>query len=92
MSGKVKKNGLLSPPVRRTRSVANVMATLPSTTNLAAPRPVGGMRSWTIRTKIPANASRANIDGWVSRHRPVMATIVDVARMKTQLTIRTTRS
>ena len=92
MSGNVKKNGLSLPPVSSTRRVANVIATLPSTTNFALPSEVGGSRSWTTRTNSPAVARSAKIAGCVSGHRPVTATIVDVARMKTQLTIRTTRS
>ncbi len=92
ISGNVKKNGLFSAPVSSTSSVAKVIATLPSTTNFAVPSERGGSRSWTTRTKIPANARRAKIASWVSGQSPVTATIMNVARMNTQLTIRTTRS
>ena len=92
INGNVKKNGLSSPPVRSTSSVANVIATLPSMMNLAVPSEFGGSRSWITRTNRPAAASSAKIADWVSGQRPVTATITVVARMKTQLAMRTTRS
>src|SRR5215210_3874767 len=92
MSGKTKKNGLVSRPVNITRRVANVIAIDPSTTNFAGPSADDGSRSWTTRTKRLASASRTKMAGWASGQSPVTATIVDVAAMKTQLTIRTTRS
>jgi hypothetical protein len=64
ISGNVKKNGLFSAPVSSTSSVANVIATLPSTTNFAVPSERGGRRSWTTSTKTPANARRAKIASW----------------------------
>jgi len=88
----VKKNGLWSRPVSTTSRVANVTATLPSRTNLAVPSAPVGRRSWTTRTNTPAAARSAKIAGWVSSQSPVTATIVEVARMKTHDTIRTTRS
>ena len=92
MSGKAKKNGLLSPPVSATRRVATVIATEPSTTNLAGPSVSGGSRSWTTTTNSPANASRTKMAGCVSGHSPVAATIAVVVSRKTQETTRTTRS
>ncbi len=92
MSGKAKKNGLAAPPVRATRRVATVIATEPSTTNLAGPSVSGGSRSWTTTTNSPANASRMRIAGSVSGHSPVAATMTVVVSRKTQATIRTTRS
>src|SRR3954451_23707372 len=87
ISGKVKKNGLWSRPVRTTRRVAKVMATLPSRTNFAVPNVPVGRRSWRTTTNNPAAARSAKIAGSVSRQRPVRATIVDAARMKTHDTI-----
>ena len=92
ISGKVKKNGLLSWPVSRTRIAAKVMATEPSTMNLALPSDSAGTRSWTTRTKNPARASSTRMAAWLSFHRPVTATIVVVDRRKIQATTRTTRS
>ena len=42
--------------------------------------------------KMPENASRMRIAGWVSGHSPVAATIPVVVSRKIQATIRTTRS
>ena len=92
MSGKVKKNGLWTPPVSATRNVAAVSATEPSTTNRAGPSASAGSRSWTTMTNSPARASSTRIAAWVAGHSPVTATIVAVAMRKTQLTMRTTRS
>ena len=92
MSGKAKKNGLSTPPVRATSRVATVIATDPSTTNLAWPSASPGSRSWTTTTNMPENASRMRIAGWVSGHSPVAATIPVVVSRKIQATIRTTRS
>ncbi len=76
ISGNVKKNGLSWAPVSRTSSVANVIATLPSTMNLAVPSEFGGSRSWITSTNRPAAARSAKIAGWVSGQRPVTATII----------------
>ena len=92
MSGKAKKNGLATPPVSATRSVATVIATDPSTTNFAGPSVSGGSRSWTTTTNRPENARRMRIAGSVSGHSPVAATMTVVVRRKTQATMRTTRS
>ena len=72
--------------------MAIVTANEPSTTNLALPSASGGSRSWMTRTNRPEIARRMKIWGWVSGHRPVTATVLPVARMKIQDTIRTTRS
>src|SRR3954452_488588 len=92
MSGKAKKNGLATPPVKATSNVAPVSATDPSTTNLAGPSVSDGSRAWTTTTKSAANASRMRIAASVSGHSPVTPTMTVVARMKTHATIRTTRS
>ena len=92
ISGKAKKNGLATPPVRATRRVATVIATDPSTMNLAGPSVSGGSRSWTITTNRPDRASSTKMAACVSGHRLVAATMADVVRMNTQATIRTTRS
>ena len=75
MSGKAKKNGLATPPVSATRSVATVIATDPSTTNFAGPSVSDGSRSWTTTTNRPEKARRMRIAGSVSGHSPVAATI-----------------
>src|SRR6478752_9512074 len=92
ISGKAKKNGLAPPPVRATSNVATVIATDPSTTNLAGPSVSGGSSSWTTTMNSPANASNTKIAGWVSGHSPVAATMTLVVSRKTQDTTRTTRS
>jgi hypothetical protein len=92
ISGNAKKNGLSWPPVSATSRVATVIATEPSTTNLAGPSVSAGNRSWTTTTKIPVAASRMRIAACVSGHRSVATTIAPVMRMNTQATIRTTRS
>src|SRR6478752_8823215 len=84
INGKAKKNGLAWPPVSATSNVATVIATEPSTTNLAGPRVSSGSRSWTITTNNPANASRTKIAGCVSGHSPVAATMTVVVSRKTQ--------
>src|SRR4029079_10551650 len=89
---KAKKNGLATPPVSATRSVATVIATDPSTTNFAGPSVSDGSRSWTTTTNRPEKARRMRIAGSVSGHRPVAATMTVVVRRKTQATMRTTRS
>ena len=61
-----------------------MIATLPSRTNFAVPSAPAGNRSWTTRTNTPAAARRTRIAVWVSGQSPVTATIIDVARMKTQ--------
>ena len=91
-SGNAKKNGLASPPVRATSSVATVIATEPSTTNLAGPSVSAGSRSWMTTTNSPAKASSTKIAGWVSGHSPVAATIAVVISRKIHDTMRTTRS
>ena len=92
ISGNAKKNGLAPPPVSATSSVATVIATEPSTTNLAGPSVSGGSSSWTITMNRPAKASKMKIAGWVSGHSPVAATMTVVVSRKTQDTTRTTRS
>src|SRR5688500_7538187 len=85
--GYVKKKGLWTPPVRATSKVATVMATDPSTPNLAAPSASAGSRSCTTSTNMPVSASRTRMAGSLAGQSPVTATIVVVARRKTQLTI-----
>src|SRR6478735_515216 len=82
ISGKAKKNGLATPPVRATSNVATVIAADPSTTNLAGPSVSGGSRSWTVRTNRPDSASRTRIAGSVSGHSPVVTTTTVVASRK----------
>ncbi len=45
-----------------------------------------------VSTNRPATASRASTAGWVAVHWPLSATMAEDDRMKTKLTIRTTRS
>src|SRR3954470_4253513 len=92
MSGKAKKNGLATPAVSATRSVATVIATDPSTTNFAGPSVSVGSKSCTTTTNSPEKARRIRIAGSVSGQSPVAATMTVVVRRKTQATIRTTRS
>ena len=92
MSGKAKKNGLSTPPVRATSRVATVMATDPSTTNLAGPSVSDGSSSWTMTMNRPDMARRTRIADSVSGHSPVTATTAVVLSRKIHDTMRTTRS
>ena len=72
ISGKAKKNGLATPPVRATSRVATVIATEPSTTNLAGPRASAGSRSWTTSDEQPGEREQdAGSPAAVSGHSPV---------------------
>src|SRR5688572_26824360 len=88
----LKKNGLCTPPVRATSNVATVIATDPSTPNLAGPSASAGSRSCTTSTNMPVSASSTRIAGSLAGQSPVTATTVVVASRKIQLTILTTRS
>ncbi len=94
ISGKVKKNGLATPPVRATSIAAPVRPTDPSTMNLAEPRAFDGSSSLTRMRNIPANASRMRMACWFSGQSvpPMVRTMIAVTRMKIQLVTRTTWS
>ena len=70
ISGKAKKNGLAWPPVSATSRVATVIATEPSTTNLAGPSASAGRRSWTITTNTAGQGEQDEDRGLGLRPQP----------------------